>query len=66
MKTQQGFANSELVWDESRIEECAEVAERAVIDFLESFNGPDIDTTWILAADVGKLVRARLTQWQES
>ncbi len=65
MRTQQ-FADSTLVWDESRIEECAELTARTVIEFLEAFNGPDADTTWSLAYDAAKLVRARLTQWQES
>lgn len=55
-----------LVWDDSRIEEAAQVAERAVIDFLESFNGPDTDTTWKLAADVHTLVEERLHTWDQT
>jgi hypothetical protein len=55
-----------LVWDGSRIEEVAQVAERAVIDFLEQFNGPDTDTTWNLAAEVHSLVEERLHTWDES
>ena len=50
-----------LVWDDSRIEECAEVAERAVIDFLESFsNGPDSLEIGTLAAQVRRLVERKL------
>ena len=53
-----------LVWDESRIDEAADVTGRALVDFLESFDGPDSKVINRLAGKVERLIRANLSSWQ--